>query len=116
MSNSCIFCRIIRKEIPANIVLETPNVLVFRDIAPKAPVHLLIVPKKHIPTVNDVTPQDWEAMGELMDAAHKAAVAEGVDESGYRLVTNVNKDGGQEVFHIHVHLLGGKRLGWRDGV
>lgn len=116
MSDSCIFCRIAAGEIPAKKVLENDDVIVFWDIAPKAPVHLLAIPKRHIATVNDITTGDFELVGKLFDAAHKAAVATGVDQSGYRLVTNVNADGGQEVFHIHVHLLGGKRLGWRDGV
>lgn len=112
MSDSCIFCKILRKEIPSTVVLETENVLVFRDIDPKAPIHLLAVPKKHIPTINDLTPEDWPLLGQIFDACRQAAQAEGIAESGYRLVANVNRDGGQEVFHIHVHLLGGKRLGW----
>ena len=112
MSDTCLFCKIARKEIPASVVLETDEVLVFRDISPKAPVHLLAIPKKHIPTANDVTPEDWQRVGQLYDACRKAAELEGVAESGYRLVTNVNRDGGQEVFHLHIHLLGGKRLAW----
>jgi histidine triad (HIT) family protein len=112
MSTDCIFCRIAAGEIPANVVLQTPSVLVFRDIAPKAPIHLLVIPKKHIATVNDITSEDWELVGQLFDAAAQAARMEGVAEKGYRLITNVNADGGQEVFHIHLHLLAGKRLGF----
>lgn len=115
MSDSCIFCRIAAGEIPAKKVFENEDVMAFWDIAPKAPVHLLVIPKRHIATVNDIVSGDFELIGRLFDAAHQAAIAAEIDQRGYRLVTNVNADGGQEVFHIHVHLLGGKRLGWRDG-
>jgi histidine triad (HIT) family protein len=106
-----IFSKIIAKEIPATIVYEDDLVLAFRDIAPQAPTHILIIPKKEIPTVNDVTAEDEATLGRLLIAAAKIAKEEGIDESGYRLMLNVNKDGGQEVFHLHMHLLGGRNLG-----
>lgn len=106
-----IFSKIIAKEIPAEIVYEDDLVLAFKDIQPQAPVHVLIIPKKEIPTVNDVTEEDEVTLGRLFTVAAKIAKEQGVDESGYRLMVNVNKDGGQEVFHIHMHLLGGRKLG-----
>lgn len=106
-----IFSKIIAKEIPAAIVYEDDLVLAFKDIAPQAPTHILIVPKKEIPTVNDVTAEDEATLGRLFTVAAKIAKEEGVDASGYRLMVNVNKDGGQEVFHLHMHLLGGRNLG-----
>jgi histidine triad (HIT) family protein len=106
-----IFSKIIAKEIPAKIVYEDDLVLAFRDIAPQAPSHILIVPKKEIPTVNDVTAEDEQILGRLFTVAAKIAKEEGIDASGYRLMVNVNKDGGQEVFHLHMHLLGGRNLG-----
>ncbi len=106
-----IFSKIVNREIPADIVYEDDLVLAFRDISPQAPVHILIIPKKEIPTVNDVTEADEAALGRLFTAAAKIARENGIDESGYRLMVNVNKDGGQEVFHVHMHLLGGRSLG-----
>ncbi|MFD1952629.1 histidine triad nucleotide-binding protein [Paenibacillus thailandensis] len=110
MSN-CIFCQIIEGTIPSQKVYETDTVLAFRDIQPAAPVHILIIPKKHIPTMNDVGPEDDQTMADLFAAARQIAKEEGVAESGYRLINNVNKDSGQVVFHLHFHLLGGKPLG-----
>ena len=106
-----IFKKIIDKEIPADIVYEDELVLAFRDIAPQAPTHILIIPKKEIATVNDVTAEDEQVLGRLMIVASKIAKEQAIDESGYRLIINVNKDGGQEVFHLHMHLVGGKSLG-----
>lgn len=106
-----IFSQIIAKEIPADIVYEDDLVLAFRDIQPQAPVHILIVPKKEIPTVNDVAEADEVALGRLFTVAAKIAKEQGIDASGYRLMVNVNKDAGQEVFHLHMHLLGGRSLG-----
>ncbi len=108
---STIFAKIIAKEIPADIVYEDELVLAFRDIAPQAPVHILIIPKQAIATANDVTEADEAAMGRLFTAAAKIARAEGIAEDGYRLMVNCNKHGGQEVFHLHMHLLGGRSLG-----
>jgi histidine triad (HIT) family protein len=106
-----IFSKIIAKEIPAAIVYEDDLVLAFKDIAPQAPSHILIIPKKEIPTVNDVTAEDEAVLGRLFTVAAKIAKEQGIDTSGYRLMVNVNKDGGQEVFHLHMHLLGGRPLG-----
>lgn len=108
---STIFKKIIDKEIPADIVYEDDLVLAFRDIQAQAPTHVLIIPKKEIATVNNVTPEDEQLLGRLFIAAAKIAKEEGVDESGYRLMVNVNADGGQEVFHLHMHLMGGRPLG-----
>src|SRR5688572_30254683 len=106
-----IFSKIIAKEIPATIVYEDDSVLAFKDIAPQAPTHILIIPKKEIPTLNDVTVEDEAMLGHLFTVAAKIAKEQGIDESGYRVMVNVNKDGGQEVFHLHMHLLGGRPLG-----
>lgn len=108
---STIFSRIIAKEVPASIVYEDDLVLAFKDIHPQAPVHILIVPKKEIPTVNDVTEADEGTMGRMFTVAAKIADEMGISESGYRLMVNCNRDGGQEVFHLHMHLLGGRPLG-----
>ncbi|HDV7283679.1 HIT-like protein HI_0961 [Mannheimia haemolytica] len=106
-----IFTKIINKEIPANIVYQDELVTAFRDIAPQAPTHILIIPNKFIPTVNHVSSEDELALGRLFTVAAKLAQEEGIAEEGYRLVMNCNKNGGQEVFHIHMHLLGGQKLG-----
>ena len=105
-----IFSQIIDREIPADIVYETERVLAFRDINPQAPVHILVIPKQPIPTINDLTPNDAELVGELLLAAQQIAADQGVAESGYRIVMNCNKDGGQLVFHLHLHLLAGRPL------
>lgn len=111
MAEETIFSKIIRGEIPANIVFQDDKVTAFRDISPQAPTHILIIPNKLIPTVNDVTPEDEQTLGHLFVVAAKIAKEEGIADDGYRLVINCNKHGGQEVFHIHMHLLGGKSLG-----
>lgn len=108
---STIFSKIINKEIPSDIVYEDDLVVAFTDINPQAPTHILIVPRKAIPTVNDVTEFDEQMLGRLFVAAAKIAQERGIAESGYRLIVNCNEDGGQEVFHIHMHLLGGRKLG-----
>jgi len=110
MSDS-IFSKIIRRELPAEIVYEDEQVIGFRDIHPEAPVHVLFVPKRAMPTLNDLTEGDAEYIGRLVLAAAAYAKREGYAESGYRVVFNCNFDGGQTVFHIHLHLLAGKRLG-----
>lgn len=107
---STIFSKIIAKEIPADIVYEDDLVLAFKDIAPQAPVHILIIPKKEIPTVNDVTEADELALGRLFTVAAKIAKEQNIADSGYRLIINCNEDGGQEVFHLHMHVLGGRKL------
>lgn len=111
MAEETIFSKIIRGEIPADIVFQDDTVTAFRDISPQAPTHILIIPNKLIPTVNDVTAQDEQVLGHLFVVVAKIAQQEGIAEEGYRLVMNCNKHGGQEVFHIHMHLLGGKPLG-----
>ncbi len=111
MAEETIFSKIIRQEIPAKLLYQDELVTAFRDISPQAPTHILIIPNKLIPTVNDVTADDEVALGRLFTVARKLAVEEGIDESGYRLVVNCNRDAGQEVFHLHMHLLGGKRIG-----
>jgi len=111
MSSETIFSKIIRQEIPAPLLYQDELVTAFRDIQPKAPQHILIVPNKVIPTVNDVCAEDEQALGRLFTVAHKIAKELGIDESGYRLIVNCNRDAGQEVFHLHMHLLGGCGLG-----
>ncbi len=104
---SCLFCKIINKEIPADIVYENNKIIVFKDIYPKAPIHLLLLPKKHIPSVNHLKLSDKELIGELFLIAKKNAKLQGIAEKGYKLIFNVGKGGGQEVNHLHLHLLGG---------
>ena len=111
MAQETIFSKIIRREIPSNIVYQDNLVTAFRDIHPHAPTHILIVPNKLIPTVNDVTADDELALGRMFTVAAKLAQEEGIDASGYRLIVNCNRDGGQEIFHMHMHLLGGRRVG-----
>lgn len=111
MAEETIFSKIIRKEIPAQILYQDDLVTAFRDINPKAPTHVLIVPNVLIPTVNDVEPEHELALGRLFTVARKLAADAGIAEDGYRLVMNCNRHGGQEVYHIHMHLLGGKSLG-----
>ncbi|OCG03228.1 purine nucleoside phosphoramidase [Gilliamella sp. wkB112] len=111
MAEETIFSKIIRHEIPADIVYQDDTVTAFRDISPQAPTHILIIPNKLIPTLNDVTVQDEAMLGHMITVAAKIAQLEGIDTNGYRLIMNCNKDAGQEVFHIHMHLLGGKNLG-----
>jgi histidine triad (HIT) family protein len=109
------FARIIRREIPADIVYEDEEVLAFRDISPQAPVHVLFIPKKPIATLNDLTEEDAALVGRLVLAATRYAKAEGIAEDGYRLVVNCNRHGGQSVYHLHLHLLGGRPLHWPPG-
>ena len=110
-----LFLKIIEREIPADIVYETEDVLAFRDINPQAPVHILIIPKIHIRTVNDIKTDQAELIGKLYLAAKDIAKEEGLSEEGYRLVMNCNKAAGQVVFHIHLHLLGGRMFAWPPG-
>ena len=112
MAEETIFSKIIRGEIPAEIVYQDDLVTAFWDIGPRAPVHILIVPNRHIATVNDVQPEDELAIGRMFTAAAKIAADQGIAESGYRLIVNCNRDGGQDVFHLHMHLVGGRRLGF----
>jgi histidine triad (HIT) family protein len=110
-----IFTRIIKKEIPANIIYEDESVVAFEDVNPVAPLHILIVPKKQIPTINDANEEDTMLLGKILIIGSKLAKEKGVSEDGYRLVINCNKDAGQTVFHIHCHLLGGRIFNWPPG-
>ncbi|GAA0719927.1 histidine triad nucleotide-binding protein [Dokdonella soli] len=110
-----LFAKIIRREIPADIVYEDEAVLAFRDINPQAPVHVLFVPKTPIATLNDLTDADSLSVGKLVLAATRYAKAQGLAENGYRCVMNCNRDGGQTVFHLHLHLLGGRVMQWPPG-
>lgn len=107
----CLFCKIVAGDIPADTVLETDDVLVFRDIAPQAPVHLLAVPKRHIPSMADMGPDHSNLLGALIRAANGAASASGLGERGYRIASNVGEEAGQTVLHLHLHIMGGAPLG-----
>lgn len=107
MPDNCLFCKIVNREIPSDFLYEDDDYVVFRDINPAAPVHLLLVPKRHIRSINDLTVDDQSIVGGIFDVAKQMAEKEGVNESGYKLLFNVEKGGGQEVFHLHLHLLGG---------
>ncbi len=113
MSEDCLFCRIVRGEIPAKIVAQNAECIAFRDIDPQAPTHVVIIPREHIPTLSDVA--DSAVVGRLALLAAEVAKREGIAESGYRTVINTNAHGGQTVFHLHMHLLGGRRLTWPPG-
>lgn len=111
----CIFCRIVNKDIPARIVLEDDEVLAFEDINLKAPVHILIIPKEHIASLNDLPKARQSLLGRILIKARTLAAEKGIAKSGYRIVLNTGPDSGQEVFHIHFHLLGGRRMTWPPG-
>jgi histidine triad (HIT) family protein len=102
-------------EIKPDIVYEDSDILAFRDISPQAPVHILVIPKKHISTLNDIKPEDVELMGKIFLVVQKVANEEGISEKGFRTVFNCNRDAGQEVFHIHLHVLGGRKMTWPPG-
>ena len=110
-----IFQKIIEREIPADIVFEDDDVLAFRDIQPQAPVHILVIPKKPIVSMATAEPKDNDLVGKVMLTAARVARDEGLDDQGYRLVTNIGRYGGQSVFHLHVHVLGGRQLQWPPG-
>ena len=114
-SMDCLFCKIIDKSIESKIVYEDEHVIAFHDINPKAPIHILIIPKKHIATVNEVEINDTSLMGHIIHTAKEIAQTEGINDEGYRLIFNVNPAGGQEVYHIHLHLLGGRQMTWPPG-
>ena len=113
--DDCLFCKMVSRAIPSNIVFENDSVLAFRDIDPKAPTHILVIPKKHIQSINELGPDDQSLAGEILLAAKTIAKAEGIETSGFRTVFNTNDDGGQTIFHIHMHMLGGRRLTWPPG-
>lgn len=110
-----IFSKIVAREIPAEIVYEDEDVLAFKDVNPQAPVHVLVIPKREIATVNDLTPDDTELIGKLVLAARQVAHAMGVAEDGYRVVLNCNAAAGQSVYYLHLHLLGGRPMSWPPG-
>lgn len=111
----CIFCKVAAHDVPARTVFENERLIAFHDLFPQAPTHILIIPKTHYTTLNDVPASDSALLGEMMSTATQIAREIGVDESGYRVVMNCNKDGGQSVYHIHLHLLAGRQLGWPPG-
>ena len=112
-TDSCLFCRIVRREIPSGIVWEDEHAIAFRDIDPKAPTHVLVIPKVHVASLEEAT--DAALIGRLALTAAKIAAAEGIARGGYRTVINTGADAGQTVFHVHLHLLGGRRLSWPPG-
>jgi histidine triad (HIT) family protein len=113
--SNCLFCKILAGEIPADIVYESDSAIGFRDINAQAPTHVLIIPRKHIATLNDVGEDEQSIVGSLYTAAREIAAAEGIADDGYRAVMNCNEAAGQTVFHIHLHLLGGRTLSWPPG-
>jgi len=115
MDESCLFCRIAARDIEAEIVYENDRILAFRDISPQAPVHLLLVPRAHIPTVNELGEDHRELLADLFLAASKIARDQGLQQEGYRLVVNCQEGAGQSVFHLHMHLLGGRAFQWPPG-
>ena len=111
----CLFCKIVAREIPSQIVFENDHVLAFKDINPQAPTHALVIPKKHLTGIFDATDADKEMLGELVMAGRHVAAELGLAEKGYRLVINQGQDGGQSVLHLHLHVLGGRPMGWPPG-
>ncbi len=113
--SDCLFCKMVAGEIKPNTVYEDDDVLAFRDLNPQAPTHVLVIPKTHIATINDVKPDQATLIGKLYLAAQKVAEDEGIAERGYRTVMNCNREAGQSVFHIHLHVLGGRAMQWPPG-
>lgn len=113
--SECLFCKILNGDIPADIIYESETALAFRDINPKAPTHVLIIPRQHIASINDIDESDREIVGSLFTAARDIAKHEGVADDGYRVTMNCNAAAGQTVFHLHLHMLGGRALGWPPG-
>ena len=115
MAEDCLFCKIVGGEIPATVVLDTDDVLVFRDLNPMAPMHVLVIPKRHIVGADHLAPADGDVLAAMFVAAREAAAADGFAESGYRTVFNVGADSGQSVPHLHLHVLGGRQMAWPPG-
>jgi len=113
--SDCLFCAVAAGEIGAEIVAESDDWVAFRDIRPQAPVHVLVIPREHVSTTNEVGPEHEDLLGRLVRAGAQVADAEGIAESGYRIVVNCNEAAGQTVFHLHLHVLGGRSLGWPPG-
>ncbi len=112
---SCIFCKIAAHQVPTEIVHENDRIVAFRDMDPKAPTHILLIPKEHIGSIADIEDRHGATLADIAQAATHLAKTEGIDRSGWRLVTNVGPDAGQSVFHLHVHLLGGRPMQWPPG-
>lgn len=115
MTADCLFCKIVSGAIQPDKVYEDADVLAFRDVNPQAPVHVLVIPKRHVTTLNDLTDADTALAGKLLLAAQRIAAQLGIADTGYRVVNNCNADGGQSVWHIHLHVLGGRRMQWPPG-
>jgi len=115
MKMNCLFCKIAAGEVPATIVYENTEIMAFRDIRPQAPSHLLVIPKRHIETIDHISAEDVPLLGQMVLTAKKLANEEGISKAGYRLVFNVRSDGGQVVYHIHLHILGGRQMNWPPG-
>ncbi len=113
--SDCLFCKMVSGEIKPDVVYEDDDVLAFRDINPQGPTHVLVIPKEHIATINDLQEHHAELMGKIYLTAAKVAAQEGIAEKGYRTVMNCNRDGGQEVYHIHLHVIGGRGMTWPPG-
>jgi histidine triad (HIT) family protein len=111
----CLFCKIVAKDIAADVISESDSVVAFRDINPQAPTHVLVIPKRHIATINNLSDGDQETIGDMLLAARTIAADEGLADDGYRVVMNCNAAAGQTVFHIHLHLLGGRQMTWPPG-
>lgn len=111
----CIFCKIVDKKIPAKIVYEDEFTIAFEDINPQAPVHILVIPKKHVPTLLDIKDEDSSLISHLIMVAKRIAIDKGIAQRGFRIVTNCNPESGQTVYHIHIHLLGGRKMHWPPG-
>lgn len=114
-NDDCLFCKILAGDIPADVIYESDTAIAFRDINPQAPTHVLIIPRKHVPTINDISEDDQAIVGSLYSAARTIAAEEGFSAEGYRAVMNCNEAAGQTVFHIHLHLLGGRPFSWPPG-
>jgi histidine triad (HIT) family protein len=112
---NCIFCKIVNKEIPSELVFEDDQIVAFNDINPQAPVHILIIPKEHFASLNDIPEEKEDVLNHILLRARQIARNMGIDERGYRIVLNTGRDSGQEVFHIHFHLFGGRRMTWPPG-
>lgn len=113
--SDCLFCKIAARQVKAEVVRETEDLVAFRDIRPQAPTHVLVIPKRHVPTLNDLSEADAPLVGKMVLLAKEIARAEKIDQTGYRTVFNVNRDAGQTVFHIHLHVLGGRSMSWPPG-
>jgi histidine triad (HIT) family protein len=113
--DNCLFCKIINGEITATKIYENKHIIAFNDIDPKAPIHILVIPKKHIRSINELNSSDINLAGEIILAAKKIAKDQGVDSKGFRVVFNTNDDGGQTVYHIHMHIMGGRQMQWPPG-